>query len=102
MTESEFAKKARAHAEEVLGNRLPKQFVYHNLQHTSDVVKAAKIIGETSGLTDDQLDTVVIAAWLHDIGYANGWNEHEKNSAMSASKLLQEWGAPEKKIDDVT
>ncbi|HEY3402978.1 MAG TPA: Pycsar system effector family protein [Ohtaekwangia sp.] len=102
MTESEFVKKARAHAEEVLGNRLPKQFVYHNLQHTTDVVKAAQLIGESSSLTEDQLDSVLIAAWLHDIGYASGWNEHEKNSAMTAAKLLQEWGAPAKKIDDVT
>lgn len=102
MVESEFVRKARQHAEELLGNRLPRQFVYHNLEHTSDVARAAKIIGEVSRLTDDQLDTVLIAAWLHDIGYVDGWNEHEQQSVATASKLLQEWGASAKKIDDVS
>lgn len=102
MIESEFVRKARQHAEEVLGNRLPRQFVYHNLEHTSDVAKAARIIGDVSRLTDDQLDTVLIAAWLHDIGYVDGWNEHEQRSAATASTLLKEWGASAKKVDDVT
>lgn len=102
MIESEFVRQARTYAEEALGKRLPSEYVYHNLQHTSDVAKAAKVIGEASGLNEDQLDSVVIAAWLHDVGYANGWNDHEKNSALTASKLLQSWGATDKKIDDVT
>src|SRR5688572_6892555 len=101
MVESEFVKRARGYAEEALGKRLPSEFVYHNLKHTTDVASAARIIGEASGLTSDQLDTVLIAAWLHDVGYAHGWNEHEKKSASTASSLLQTWGAPHQKIEDV-
>ena len=101
MAETELVRKARMHAEDVLVNKLPEQFVFHNLQHTKEVASAALEIGTATQLNDDQLETVLIAAWLHDIGYLKGSTNHEKVSADTAVLLLTDWKASQKKITDV-
>jgi predicted metal-dependent HD superfamily phosphohydrolase len=101
MAESELLKKTRAYAAERLGNGLSEKFVFHNLEHTENVAKSAETIGRASGLSDEELDSVMIAAWLHDIGYSQGCEGHEQTSSDIALHLLKEWGASERKIADV-
>jgi predicted metal-dependent HD superfamily phosphohydrolase len=98
--ETELIRKSRSFAEKVLGE-LPETFTYHNLEHTSTVVTAAEEIGRHSGLSESDLETVLIAAWLHDLGYEKGCDCHEEASMQTASKVLQEWGASETKIEQV-
>jgi len=98
--ETELVRKARAFAEEKLQG-LPKEYVFHNLNHTTQVAHAAKEIGKACDLTEDQLETAVTAAWLHDTGYCNGHAQHEKTSADTAKELLTEWGANEQKIASI-
>jgi predicted metal-dependent HD superfamily phosphohydrolase len=101
MAETELVRKARTYAEDVLVNKLPEQFVFHNLQHTREVASAALEIGTAVHLNDAQLETVMIAAWLHDTGYLKGSINHEKVSAETAVLLLTEWNASQKQIADV-
>jgi predicted metal-dependent HD superfamily phosphohydrolase len=101
MMESELVRRAKTFAEEALGKKLPDQYVFHNLQHTREVAAAAEEIGLATKLTSDQLETVVVSAWLHDVGYIQGFANHEKASAETAAKLLKEWQASEQKIRDV-
>ncbi|MCZ8022608.1 MAG: DUF5706 domain-containing protein [Cyclobacteriaceae bacterium] len=97
---SSLIEQAQAFAEDKLRN-LPEHFVYHNLEHTQEVVYAANLIGKASNLTPDQLETVAVAAWLHDVGYVNCCENHEKLSADEAVELLKNWGATESKIEEV-
>src|SRR6187455_2287484 len=99
--ESELVRRAKTFAEEMLGKKLPNQYVFHNLQHTREVAAAAEEIGLATKLSSDQLETVIVSAWLHDVGYIQGFNNHEKTSAETAAKLLKEWQASEQKIQDV-
>ena len=92
---------AKVHAESILKNDLPEQCVYHNHEHTSRVVKAAKLIGKESGLNDDELEIVEIAAWFHDVGYRMGCQDHEKNGAVIARDFLTSQGYPEASIEKV-
>jgi predicted metal-dependent HD superfamily phosphohydrolase len=101
MIETQLIRNARHYAEKVLTEQLPKEFVFHNLDHTRDVVAAALEIGKASSLSDDQLETVLISAWLHDVGYLQSSTDHERNSVQTATHLLQEWGAQTEKIDAV-
>lgn len=98
--ETELIKNARLYAEGILKN-LPEIYSYHNLEHTTAVVKAVGEIGPASNLSNDDLETVLIAAWLHDTGYRKDSNNHEQVAKENASKLLKEWGASDKKIDQV-
>ena len=101
MAESELLKRSKAYATELLVKDLSEKYVFHNLKHTETVADAAETIGRASNLSDDDLDTVLIAAWLHDTGYSAGVDDHEKRSSETATRLLKEWGANEKKIGDV-
>ena len=99
--ETELINKSRAYALSTL-SQLPKDYVYHNLKHTEQVASAAEEIGKHSNLTADELEIAIIAAWMHDTGYCMGCDDHEHNSAMAAQKLLEQWGAPKQKIEQVT
>lgn len=98
--ETELIRKSKAYAESVL-TKLADSFAYHNIAHTTQVVAAAEEIGKKSGLSDDDLETVLIAAWIHDTGYSMGCDNHEMNSVKAASELLREWGATADKIEAV-
>lgn len=98
--ETELVRRAKIYAEEALG-KLPDQYVFHNLQHTREVAAAAEEIGRATELDSDQMETVVVSAWLHDVGYAQGFDNHENASADTAANLLSEWKASDKKIQDV-
>lgn len=98
--ETELIEKSRAYAEEVL-RKLPETFTYHNLKHTTAVAEAAEDIGKQSNLSNDELENVLIAAWLHDTGYENDREHHEERSAKTAVTLLETWGASAEKIKKV-
>ena len=99
--ETELINKSRTYALSAL-SQLPKDYVYHNLKHTEQVAQAAEEIGRNSKLSPDELETAIIAAWMHDTGYCVGCDDHEINSAKAAQKLLEQWGAPQEKIEQVT
>src|SRR5688572_22983814 len=98
--ETQLIKRARSYAEGILKN-LPEVYTYHNLVHTSGVAKAVEEIGRASNLSDEELETVLVAAWLHDTGYRKHCNNHEAVAKETAAKLLHEWGAPQNKIEVV-
>jgi predicted metal-dependent HD superfamily phosphohydrolase len=100
--ESDLIKRARAYAEEVFKDRAFHKRSFHNLSHTEDVVEACKEIGRHSELSDDEIESVVIAAWLHDIGYIEGAKDHERKAADRAKELLTEWGVPHRMMMDIT
>ncbi|MFN8336498.1 MAG: DUF5706 domain-containing protein [Cyclobacteriaceae bacterium] len=98
--ETELIRKSRAYAEDVL-RKLPETFTYHNLKHTTAVADAAEEIGKQSSLSNDDLENVIIAAWLHDTGYEKDREHHEERSAKTATALLEGWGASAEKVKKV-
>lgn len=100
--ESQLIAQARAFAENVFKDRAFDNRPFHNYSHTYDVVSAVEEIGTHIELTDDEMESAVVAAWLHDIGYLEGEGDHEHRAAEKARELLISWGASRKKIDDVT
>ena len=100
MINTDLIQKSKAYAESKL-SALKDDYVYHNLNHTKKVAAAAEEIGEKSGLSKDQLETVIISAWLHDTGYVNGSQDHENQSIENAKQQLSSWNAPSEKIDAV-
>jgi predicted metal-dependent HD superfamily phosphohydrolase len=99
--ESELIRKARILAENTFSGKVFEKHNFHNLFHTQEVVRAAEIIGLKSELTDGELESVLIAAWLHDIGYELGSQDHEAVAADRAKKMLEEAGASSKTVTDV-
>jgi predicted metal-dependent HD superfamily phosphohydrolase len=99
--ESELIRRARTFAEEVFRDRAFSNRPFHNIEHTRDVAKAVLEIGPHTELDEDELESALIAAWFHDIGYVDGALNHEQTAADKAEQLLEKWGASHKKQSEV-
>jgi predicted metal-dependent HD superfamily phosphohydrolase len=73
---------------------LPEQFVYHNYSHTLEVVKAVKKIGIQAGLSDEEQEIGLLAAWFHDTGFVRTMQNHEAESMELAAGFLREKSYP--------
>ena len=73
----------------LLKDKLSDSFIYHNFNHTSDVVKAVKILSEKEKCTDEEIEILTVAAWFHDTGYIYGFENHEDNSVTVAAEFLK-------------
>ncbi len=89
-TETPLTEKARKTAEELLKNLDNSTYTYHNLAHTQEVAKAALEIGQASGLSDEEMEIVQVAAWFHDTGFLKDAQNHEEHSIALVSTFLQE------------
>ncbi len=78
-----------------------KENIYHNHLHTIEVVNAVKTIGSAEKLTPGEIEIATIAAWFHDIGYIDTYENHEQKSAEYAKNFLSEQSYPREKIDAV-
>ena len=99
--ETDLLKRTREHAESLLSECTVGQFLPHNLDHTREVVEAANEIGKRSGLDQKDLETVLIAAWMHDTGYCNQVTGHEEASAQLARDFLEQNHAEPHQIEKV-
>ena len=84
-----------AFARDILENKIDKEFTYHTLPHTLQVVEAAETIGKHTGLSEDEIEILLIASWLHDLGYLKKYIGHEQESMAMAREFLTEQKADE-------
>ena len=92
---------ASRYVTKIFGNQLPQGIIYHNLTHTKEVVETAKTIGGKSGINPDQMEMVILAAWFHDLGIIENYNDHEEKSAELCSEFLTKHRYPKNKIDTI-
>jgi len=74
---------------------------YHDIIHTEYVASQVKHIGQNSGLTEEELNIVVVAAWFHDSGFVICSKGHEKESQKIARKFLSSKNVAEANIERV-
>jgi len=101
--ETAIIKKAQTYVSELLTDKLPEQYCYHDLAHTQRVVQAAIDIGTNSGLAEQDLEIVILAAWFHDVGYIKQAKGHETIGKQMAANFLAQEAYPVhavKKISD--
>ncbi|MDX2129996.1 MAG: DUF5706 domain-containing protein [Chloroherpetonaceae bacterium] len=82
--------------------KLQPNRVYHNFSHTVQVVKASSEIGIGEGLNEDELEILLLAAWFHDLGHIETYENHERKSAEFAEQFLLQKGYAPEKITRVT
>jgi len=78
-----------------------KNLKYHDIAHTEYVAKQTKFIGEKSGVTDEALSIVIVAAWFHDSGFMLSSRDHEEESKKIAREFLTTQKVPEEFINKV-
>ncbi len=98
ISKKEILVEVKDYAERVLKEEFPEGLVYHGLEHTRNVVNAAKEIGEHTHLSSEEMEIVELAAWFHDLGYKNSISDHEERSVELAQKFLKEHNLDDDKI----
>ena len=94
-----IVKKASEYVTGLLTNKLPSECTYHNLAHTLRVVEAVEEIGKNSGLSDVQLEILLLSAWFHDTGFVKAVKGHEVKSIEIANDFLKANAYPAEKTD---
>lgn len=87
---------------ELFKDKLPNTFIYHNYKHTERVVKSTQELIDNSEIHVKQQEPLLLAAWLHDIGYTTAYRGHEEESEKMAQAFLKENGADEELIKEVS
>ncbi|WP_421939121.1 Pycsar system effector family protein [Pedobacter sp.] len=64
------------------------RLVYHNLEHTKEVVNAAQQIANHYQLNEEDFFAVTVAAYFHDTGYFEDALNHEAKGAEQADHFL--------------
>lgn len=82
----------RAYAASLFHAKKDDRLIYHNLQHTENVVKAVVKIANHYQLSDQDFFIVSAAAWFHDTGYLTSFDQHEARGAESVKQFLDERG----------
>ena len=100
MNDNNILTKAEKVATEILQHLSPN-LTYHNYNHTKMVVDAANTIGAAEGLNQDDLETVLLAAWFHDTGHRDAYENHEEKSRLIAEEFLKGENVPSNKIEKV-
>lgn len=86
---------------EFQGHHDPR-LLYHNLEHTLEVVSAAITISGSYGLTEAERFPIIVAAWFHDVAWVHsGSQDHEQKSAEIARRFLAGRDVPEELITEV-
>lgn len=93
---------AEAYVEKHFAERIPEEYVYHDLLHTKYVVEATRQIAEGYELTDRELEIIQLAAWFHDSGYDQGGKDHEKRGKDYAVAFLKQQDYPETATEKVS
>ncbi len=91
---SDIISKTEVFVTNLLTTELDQGFLYHNLRHTQRVVKNTKELIEHYDLKGKEYETLLLAAWLHDTGYTQGYTDHEERSCNIAGDFLREQSYP--------
>jgi HD superfamily phosphodiesterase len=74
----------------LLKDKLSNLYSYHNFNHTLTVVNAVKELCKKEEVKGDDKEMLLVAAWFHDTGYTEGYENHEAQSVKIATEFLKE------------
>lgn len=86
----------------LLKDKLSNLYSYHNFNHTLTVVNAVKELCKKEDVSGDDKEALMLAAWFHDTGYVEGYENHEKESVKIATAFLKEKGESDELIEKVS
>jgi predicted metal-dependent HD superfamily phosphohydrolase len=86
----------------LLKDKLSNLYSYHNFNHTFTVVNAVKVLCKKEDVSSDEKEILLVAAWFHDTGYIDGYENHEQESVKIATAFLKEKGQSDEFIASVS
>ena len=81
----------RNYATDIFTHQVKPEFVFHNLEHTEDVVEACSYMADYYKLNEDDRFVLMVSAWFHDTGFSKGEaSGHEDESIRIATDFLSQ------------
>lgn len=96
-----IVKESEKYIRELFHREIGEHLSYHDIRHTEYVASLAKLIGENSGLSQEEIDIATVAAWFHDSGFVYTSAGHEEKSQEIAKSFLTSRNMPADFIDSV-
>lgn len=85
-----------------LDSELPSLLTYHSTWHTTDdVMPAAMLFAQMSGVPETGQRLLEVAAAYHDIGFVYTLDEHERRGAELAGEVLPRFGFNRSQIEQI-
>lgn len=88
--------KVDAYVRQLLKEKLPKNLLYHNADHTlhpiQGVISVADMLAREEGISKDKRELVVTAAYLHDTGFVKRPYANEEIGVEIAYEVLPGFG----------
>jgi len=82
-----------------LKKELPANYIYHNIDHTTDVYYAAENLGKLEKISSADMKLLLTSAWYHDSGFLRVSSGHEEESCRIAATALPGFGYTENEIN---
>ncbi len=99
--EEDLLEKAHLHVRRWFARRMPAHMVFHDLEHTLGVARAAVGIAQGLKLSSEDIALVELAALFHDTGYAIDHAAHEEASAKLAEAFMLKHHMPKRQVQRV-
>jgi predicted metal-dependent HD superfamily phosphohydrolase len=96
--ENSLLLEVEAYVTNFISEQVPKEYAYHDVEHTVSVVADAKEMSDMFELSEHDQEILLLASWFHDTGYDKGALNHEERSAMYARKYLSSQGYNEEDL----
>ncbi len=101
MANKDFFIDVKNYVFDLFKNSLPQQVVYHNQNHTLQVVKAVNEIALAENISGEDLEILLLAAWFHDLGFTKELENHEEISKKIVAEYLSKRGFSKEKISKI-
>ena len=86
---------------ELFSVHLSEEFKFHTLGHTMEIVNSCRNIGMAIGISDSEMEMLLIAAWFHDVGYTKTYVGHEEISCQMVEEFLHSLSYSQERIDTI-
>ena len=99
--EYQITQEVESYIRDLFKEKISDSLLYHDITHTEYVVQQAKLIGEQSGLSEEEINLVMVGSWFHDSGFVVSSKGHEEESQKIAKAFLASRRVPEDQIEQV-
>lgn len=86
----QLLKETETYVQEFFAEKISKEYVFHDWEHTLQTVAAVRMIGEGFEFSEHDLLLLQLATWFHDTGYAEGPKGHEERSCEYATAYFKD------------
>ena len=102
MNYRELLEQLRTHVTWLFQTNKDQRFLYHNYNHTEQVVENTVKLANHYQLSDQDFFIVLSAGWFHDIGYLFSTTDHEAKGIALCTAFLEEKGVSQDVLDKIS